>query len=302
MTMKSLVLMKTPKMKPILLALLAVFAAGFVAPARADEAPQAADALAAQNHSMTGTIKRLDDKERTLVVGSFFLTRNFTAGNHCRVELEDKPNAALKDLRPGHRVQVQYLTRDGVNVAARITQENDSFTGHVTALDAAGKTFKVKHGVSTKSFSLGEGCKFVVRDEKGHSFGDLKLGHKVTVRYAPGLSQNVAFTVSQSSLEFTGTVEALDASAGTLKARPTVGGSKTFKMGEDCLIISNGRTNAKLRDLRIGDRILFHYEDTDGVLVANRIALDGSAAPAADGAQTVRKEAMRTPNAPEVAR
>ena len=299
--MKSPILMKTPSMKHILLALFASFATSFVAPAVADEAPEAAATLAAENRSFTGTIKRLDDKERTFVVGSFFLTRNFTAGNHCRVELEDKPNAAFKDLQLGHRVQVQYLTRDGVNVAARITQENDSFTGHITALDATGKTFKVKHGVSTKAFSLGEGCKIVVREEKGHSFGDLKLGNKVTVRYAPGIPQNVAFTVTQSSLEFTGTVEALDAAAGTLKARHMVG-SKTFKMGEDCPIIANGGTNAKLRDLRIGDKITFQYEDVDGVLVANRIALDGSAASTAEAPQTVRKEAMRTPNAPEAAR
>jgi Cu/Ag efflux protein CusF len=293
--------MKTLGLKRILLALLASQITSFNSPARADEAAPATAAITAENRSFTGTVKRLDDKERTLVVDSFFLTRSFTAGNHCRVELEDKPNSALKDLRPGHRVQVQYQTKDGVNVAARISQENASFTGHVTSLDPAGKTFKVKQGVSTKAFALGDGCKITVRDEKGHAFGDLKLGHKVTVRYASSVPQNVAFTITQSSLDFTGTIEAIDAGAGTLKARQMVGG-KTFKMGEDCPILVEGRTGAKLRDLRIGDKINFQYEDVDGVLVANRIALEGPAAPTAEAARPVRKEAMNSPSAPAVAR
>ncbi len=289
--MKSLTHMKILRMKSILIVLAATLLASFNEPARADEAAPAVGArpTTVEHRSFTGTIQRVDDKERTLVIESFFLTRTFTAGNHCRVELEDKPSAALKDLRPGHRVQVQYLARDGVNVAARIRQENSSFTGNITALDATGKTFKVKHGLSTKAFNLGDGCQIVVRGEKGRSFADLKLGHKVTVRFASALPENFAFKIEQSSLEFTGTIEAMDAGTGTLKARQLLG-SKTFKLGDDCPIIVEGRTGAKLRDLRLGDKITFHYEDVDGVLIANHLARENAPSAKPESEPLIRKD------------
>ena len=251
-----------------------------------------------EHKSFTGNISRVDARERTITVESFFFTRTFATGDHCRVQLEDKPVASLNDLQPGHRVQVNYLITDGVMVAARILQENSAFTGHITSLDATGKVFKVKDGLATKAFKVSDSCKFNLRDGKGQSLADLKIGHKITVRYAPALQQNLAFKIELNSFVVTGTIEALDARAGTLKTRQTLS-SKTFKFGEDCAIIIGGSTGAKIRDLRVGDKIACHYEDVDGVLIANRVALESPASTTAESGRPVRKEAMRSPDVTE---
>lgn len=254
-----------------------------------------------KHKSFTGTIGRVDARERTITVESFFLTRTFATGDHCRVQLEDKPVASLNDLQPGQRVQVKYLTTDGVMVAARIIQENSAFTGHIISLDATGKVIKVKDGLATKAFKVSDSCKFTLRAENGQGLAALKIGHKVTVRYAPTLQQNLAFKVELNSLVVTGTIEAVDASTGTLKTRQTLA-SKIFKFGGDCAIIIGGRAGAKISDLRIGDKIACHYEDVDGILIVNRVALESPASTAAESARTVRKEAMRSPDAPEATR
>jgi Cu/Ag efflux protein CusF len=254
-----------------------------------------------KHRSFTGSIRTVDARERTITVESFLMTKSFATGDHCRVQLDDKPVASLNDLLPGQRVEVKYLTTDGVNVASRIVQENSAFTGHVSSLDVTGKVIKVKQGLATRAFKISDSCKFNLREENGQGLAGLKIGHKVTVRYAPTLQQNVAFKIELNSRVVTGTIEALDAKSGTLKTRQTLAG-KTFKFGEDCVIVIDGKVGAKIRDLRGGDKITCHYEDVDGVLVANRISLDGPAAPAADLNRPVRTEAMRASDSPVEAR
>jgi len=179
--------------------------------------------------------------------------------------------------------------------------ENATFTGHVTSLDDVGKVLLVKNGLAAKAFKVSDNCKFALKG-KGQGFADLKLGHKITVRYAPTLRQNLAFKVELSSQITTGTIESLDIDAGTLKTRHSLA-SKTFKFGKDCAIVIAGRPGGKIHDLRVGDKIACHYEDVGGVLVANRIALEIPAPAAADRdpGRAVRREAMRFPDASELA-
>jgi Cu/Ag efflux protein CusF len=189
--------------------------------------------------------------------------------------LEDKPGAALKDLRPGHHVEVAYLAKDGVKVASQIAQKDSTFTGHVSAVDPAKRTFVVKSGVNSKTFTAADDCKVVIRDEKDRGLENLKVGHKVTVRFAATMQEYLAHKVEQSSLVFSGTVEAIDATTGTVKAKQVLA-SRKFKLGDECPIIIDGRAGGRLSDLRIGDKLSFHYEDVDGVLVANRVARENS--------------------------
>lgn len=228
------------------------------------------DSSAAKSHTFTGKVKLADEKGRTLTVKAFLSTRRFNIGDHCKVSLEDKPEATLNDLRPGHQVEVEYQEHNGVNVASRIMQKNINFTGYISAIDPDSKTFTVKRGVTRKAFVATDDCKIVIRDETDHTFADLKLGHKVTVRYTAAEGAEVAHHIEQSSLTFTGTLEAIDATTGTMKAKQLLA-DRRFTLAKDCQLIIDGRLNGKLSDLRIGDKLSFQYEDADGVLVANRI-------------------------------
>ena len=73
------------------------------------------------------------------------------------------------------------------------------------------------------------------------------------------------------SLSFVGTVEAIDAETRTLKAEHLLT-DRRFHLADDCPIVINGKPDGKLSDIRIGDTVMFNYENVDGVLVANRIA------------------------------
>jgi Cu/Ag efflux protein CusF len=235
------------------------------------------DTATAKQKSFKGTVMTVDEKERTLGVKRLWSTRTFEIGDHCKVSLEDKADAALKDLRPGHRVEVQYLAHDGVKVACQIAQKDVTYTGHVCARDTTHGTFTVKAGTGSKTFVAGDDCKFVIREEKDKSLADLKIGHKVTVRYLTTPQANMARRVEQMSRMFTGTIDVIDAETRTLKAQHLFA-EKKFKLANDCQIIVAGRMDGKLSDLRIGDKLSFHYEDVDGVLVANRVAREGSIA------------------------
>jgi len=48
--------------------------------------------------------------------------------------------------------------------------------------------------------------------------------------------------------------------------------SKTFYLGEKCAISTVDNKEASLADLRPGEKVRIRYQDTEGVLVADRIA------------------------------
>lgn len=272
---------------------------GFATADRVEGAvPSISDAM---HKSFTGTISRVDVREQTVAVESFLQTKVFATRQQCRVQLEDKPIAALDDLLPGQRVEIKYLATNGAMLATRIIQENVAFTGQITSVDEVGKVLLVKDGLEAKAFKVSDQCKFSQKHGKGQGFANLKLGHKITVRYAPTLRQNLAFKIESSSQVMTGILVALDANAGILKACSSPA-SKTLKFGKDCAVVIGGRSGAKIRDLRVGDKVACHYEDLGGVLVANRIALESPAISAAKPGRPIRREAMRSPDEAEAVR
>lgn len=110
-----------------------------------------------------------------------------------------------------------------------------------------------------------------------------------TVRYTESGGAKVAQRIEQASSTFTGTVEAIDADARTIKAQHLFS-EKEFNLAKDCPILFDGKSEGKLSDLRIGDKLSVQYEDIDGVLVATRIARDASPPRPAPPAQVTRTE------------
>jgi hypothetical protein len=78
--------------------------------------------------------------------------------------------------------------------------------------------------------------------------------------------------------QYTGEVTAIDAKAGTLIVKKGEE-SKTFKIGEKTKYSTADKPKgtAEVTDIKIGDKILVHYVDEDGVLVAHSIGVPKSA-------------------------
>lgn len=229
-----------------------------------------------------GTVKQVNPGEQTITVKTFWGSRSFDLAEGCRVTLEEDSDGGLEDLKPGHRVTVGFVSHDGVRIAREISQENLEYTGHIAALNSTNRTVRVKSRVLDRVFTAAPDCRVVFRDGKQRDFSELKLGHRVTVNYLTPDEANLARSITQGSLEYSGRVEALDARTDTVKAA-SLAASRTFRLGDGCQIVVAGQTGGELKNLRIGDRVLFHYEDVAGVLVANRLELvAGSEEPAVE--------------------
>jgi Cu/Ag efflux protein CusF len=248
----------------------------------------AADSTTSKPKSFKGTVTAVDEKEKTFAVRGFWSTRTFNAGDHCKVSLEDKADAELKDLRPGQRVEVYYQGKDGVCVASQVLQKNLSFIGHIAAIDPASHSFKVKRGSVSEKFAAGDDCKVIGGDSRNRALADLKVGNKVTVSYTVSGGMKVAQRIEQAGSTFTGTIEAIDADTRTLKAQHLLS-EKRFNLAKDCPIVIDGKSDGKLSDLRIGDRLSVYYEEMDGVLVATCVTRDTSPPKPAPG-QVTRSE------------
>jgi Cu/Ag efflux protein CusF len=237
----------------------------------------AAISSTAKPKSFKGTVTAVDQKEKTFAVRGFWSTKTFNVGDHCKVSLEDKADAELKDLRPGYRVEVNYLANNGVKIASQVMQKNLVFAGNISAIDPASRTVKVKRGNITETFVAGDQCKVIIHEGRNKSLADLKIGHKVTVSYAAPGGAKVAQRIEQTGSLFTGTVEAIDADARTLKAQHLLS-EKRFNLAKGCPIVINGKPDGKLSDLRIGDKLSVYYEEMDGVLVATCVARESASA------------------------
>ncbi len=100
---------------------------------------------------------------------------------------------------------------------------------------------------------------------------DIQTGNHVTVTYETPGGTLTARQIAQTSIEFTGILTAIDLGEKTLKAKALFG-SKKFNVADDCAIIINGRTGGQLSDLKPNDKLVFSYDEINGVNVVNRIA------------------------------
>lgn len=257
----------------------------FAGPSSGDEASSE------RSQAFKGTVVTVDDRNQTITAREFWLwpSKTFNVGDGCKVLVGDgRREATLKDLAPGNRVEVQYTSVGGVNVARQIAENYRHFTGHIVALGPEGQSLTVEQGLSKRSFALADDYNVVTSGKKG-AMGDLKIGHKVVVAYSSAGDSNLAHQIAQNSLSFVGTVEAMDAETRTLKAEHFMT-DRRFHLADDCPIVINGKPDGKLSDLRLGDTVMFNYDNVHGVLVANRIARETESA-RPENSQTAQSKA-----------
>jgi hypothetical protein len=235
--------------------------------ARADE--QAA--MKQKEKTYSGIVTSVDAKEKTVMVEGTLFGKTFNVADNCEFTLGDTKSATLGDLRAGQRVGVNYKDAGGVLVANRFAQEELRYSGTVQAVDRNTHTLKLSRSGLHKTFELPGDCKVILRDDRGGSLEDVKAGHQVTVVYELPGGSPTAREIEQSSATFVGTLDAIDASARTVKAKRFVGDRK-FSLADNCKIVVNGITDGKLSDLRLGQKLVVSFEPVDGVNVANRIA------------------------------
>jgi Cu/Ag efflux protein CusF len=99
------------------------------------------------------------------------------------------------------------------------------------------------------------------------------------VTYETPEGDATARQIAQTSATFTGSLTAIDLNERTIKAKQAFG-TKKFNLADNCSIVVNGNADAKLRDLKPGDDLVFSYDVVNGVNVVNRIASADSPAEA----------------------
>lgn len=258
-----------------LIAIRTVIISGLVAGSLLTTRPALGDAAlhvkpAAAEKIYEGTVLAVDAAEQTLTVKGRLLSKSFNATGNCQITLEDKPGATLAHLRPGHKVEVRYQKVHGVLVAGKISQHNQMLTGYITAVNPGERTLTVKHSGRSRDFVVMEQHEVLLKDNKVGTLENLKIGHSVSVAYHPAAGAWTTHKIVQQAESFVGTIQAIDAGARTVRARSYLNEQK-FHLADQCQIVVANQANASLRDLRIGDRVEFTYENTAGVLVTTRI-------------------------------
>jgi hypothetical protein len=233
-----------------------------------------ADTNAIPHKSYTGTVVSVDAKEHTLGAEGFFTSKKFNLGDNCTYTFEDKGAGAIGDLHPGQRVEVVYQEMHNVLVADRVTQEPMSYEGTVTACDPAQHTITIHTRGRDRTFPIASDCKVVLRGDKSGSLTDVQTGNYVTVTYETPNDKPTARKIIQTSETFTGSLTAIDLETKTIKAKSAFD-TKKFNLGDNCAIVIDGKINGRLSDLKPNDKLVFSYDEINGINVASRIALAG---------------------------
>lgn len=242
-----------------------VLGLGAAGPARGDTA-----AAAPQEKSLKGVVAAVSQPDKTIRVKNFWHTRTMNLADDCKVVFQDKPAASPADLRPGQQVEVRFEDAQGVLVAREIMQKNQTYRGYIASIDPAKRVLVVRHRMLDKTFRIADDCRVVLRDEKAGAPGELQPGQSVMLVFETPDGVATAREITQHSKTFNGSLTAIDLNERTLKARAFLG-SRKFSLSSGCRIVIEGKPDGELRDLRIGDRVVFNYEDVNGVLVADRV-------------------------------
>lgn len=260
--------MKTTRSNTWMAVCTSFFTAAAMFPALAGDP---ATTAAKSEKSYTGTVVSIDPKEHVLSVkGWTMLSKSFNLGDNCFCSQLDRNNATVNDLRAGEKVTVSYQDTHGVLIASRVEQEPMRFEGMIKAIDNDKHTLTLHQTALDKQVQFPAECKIVLRDGKPGTMADLKVGNHVTVTYETPDSTPTARQIAQTSIPYTGTLTAIDLNDKTVKAKSMLA-TKKFNLADNCTIVVNGRTDGKLEDLKPNDKLLFSYDEIDGVNVVNRI-------------------------------
>jgi hypothetical protein len=144
------------------------------------------------------------------------------------------------------------------------------FEGTVTAIDNDKHTLTVHRTGLDKQLQFPNDSRVTLRDGKYGSMGDVKVGNYVTVTYEMPANQPTVRQIAQTAIPFTGTLTAVDLNEKTVKAKTTFT-SKKFELADNCAIVINGKANGQLSDLKLNDKLLFSYDEINGVNIVSRI-------------------------------
>ena len=237
-----------------------------VIPSRAAEST-----TAGPEKTYVGTVKSVDPNERILHLQGPVFGRDFNIGSSCEFVLWDKSGGALADLHPDEKVTVHYQDANGVRVADRIEQKMMRDEGTVKMIDPSIHVFALQSPGANQTFQLPDDCKVVLRNDHSGGLNDIQPGNHVTVTYETLHGKPVAREIAQTSATFTGTLTGIDLQNRTLKAKAALT-TKAFRVGDDCAIVLNGKMDRQLSDLKPDEKLVFNYDEVNGVNIVNRIA------------------------------
>jgi Cu/Ag efflux protein CusF len=228
-------------------------------------------AAARNDKSYTGIITAVDSREQVVYVKNWAMfTRKFNLGANCFYAQAGKDNAPASDLRSGEKVTVSYQSSHGILIADRVQQMPMRFTGTVIAIDNDKHVLTLHQPRLDKQLTIPADSRIALRDGKTGHWSDVKIGSYVTATYEMPANEPTVRQVAQTTIPFTGTLTAVDTSEKTLKAK-TAFSTKNFQIADNCVIVVNGRTDGQLADLKLNDKLLFNYDEVDGVNVVTRI-------------------------------
>ncbi len=79
-----------------------------------------------------------------------------------------------------------------------------TYTGVIESVDAAAGTITVKHSTkkdTTKTFKIGEGCKFRTADKAAAAIADFKAGDKIVLKYTGADGEQLVAVDIQNHVE-----------------------------------------------------------------------------------------------------
>lgn len=224
-----------------------------------------------------GTVGLVNPQNNTVTVNHLGLTRQFTLGQHCGIVMLDKKQAALSDLSPGERVMVRYCEAEGVRVADQITERALRYNGTIHAVDQKTGTLTMEEVPlyrpfhAPERFRIASDCQVSRWDGHEGTPAELQTGDRISIIYELPGGSPVAYRIRDMSSSFVGAIEAVNLTDRTVKAK-ALHDEKTFDLGSSCQIVLPGEKAGKLKDLALGQKCKFTYENVDGVNVLDRIA------------------------------
>jgi Cu/Ag efflux protein CusF len=71
--------------------------------------------------------------------------------------------------------------------------------------------------------------------------------------------------------QYTGDIASIDSKAGTVIVKKGEADSKTFKIDDKTKYSTAAKKDAAIADIKVGDKVVVHYTEEDGVLTAHHI-------------------------------
>jgi predicted RNA-binding protein len=171
-----------------------------------------------------GTVKEIDAKKGTMTLRHLGLDKTFEIAPGCPVDLQNNRSGKLADVETGNLVTVTYETPRRGMVAHRIVQDDQIFTGQVTAIDLADRSIKANDMLVNKAFIVPADCAIVLNGTKNAQLRDAKLGDILQFDYTDDNGINIVNRITSG----TETEPGLTASSGSQPEFPTPNGSSGY--------------------------------------------------------------------------